>query len=165
MRKEADHRYPNDPPAGRGGTMQARLPILEALPRLATPTLVGRLASTSPRPIGQDPGLPTPEVFPTLTAEARLVPRRSVGAPRSRTRRRPQAPSAAEPWHPVSSTVGPRFEVCRSKAAFDLSQKPKHAGLISRSDGAGTSIQFITTGGAGDIGIALKNQPTSVDTY
>jgi hypothetical protein len=98
--------------------MQARLPILVALPRLATETLVGQFASTSPRPIVQDPGLRTREVFPTLTAEATLVPRRSArSAPRSQTAT--IAGSVGGGTLAPCFLVGrPTFKVCRYKAAY-----------------------------------------------
>jgi hypothetical protein len=46
-RKEAIPRYPTDPTAGRGGTMDRRLPILVALPCIGTRTFVGPLAPTN----------------------------------------------------------------------------------------------------------------------
>jgi hypothetical protein len=139
--------------------MHARLPILVALPCLATQTLVGQLTSSSPRPTVPDSGLPTREVFPTLTADATLVPTRSArSAARSQTRKT-GGPVCSGTLSHCLLVARPTLRRLPHKATFDLSKQPNHAGLFSRTDGAGTPIRLVATRGAGDIGIALKNQP------
>jgi hypothetical protein len=110
--------------------MHALLPILVALPRLATQALVGQLWSTSPRPIVQDPGHPTREALPTLTADATLVARRSArSTPRSQTATTARSVGGGTPATCLLDGR-PTLQGRRYKAALDLPQQPIHAGLF-----------------------------------